>query len=652
MRALVSCIALAALLALGSGASRAATITIVNLDGVGEGFNDPTPVAPVGGNPGTTRGAQRLNVFQHAASIWGAILPSAVEIRVEARFNPLTCGATSGVLGSASPISAESGFPNAPLASTWYVIALVNKLAGVDRDPANNDITATFNTALDDDPNCLSGADWYYGYDGNEGSNVDLLPVVLHELGHGLGFLTLTNLSTGGFFSGLADVYARHILDNSSGKHWDAMTNGERAASALNTGNLVWDGPAVNAASSSVLGPTPVLVVTAPGSIAGTYDVGTASFGPQLTVGGVSGQVVLADDGVAPTSDACSALVNGAAMNGKIALIDRGTCAFVSKTQAAEAAGAIGVIIINNVAGAAPGMSGTDPGLGIPTVSVSQTDGNAIRAELGNNVTVTLKLDTTRRAGADAQGHVKLYAPNPLEQGSSVSHWDVSATPNLLMEPAINRDLQPGNVDLTFQHFTDIGWSPVTPVVLSDFEAAAASQEGVELRWRVADGEFVSFDVLRSKVHPGTTPFTLLNADQPVPGDGPWGFVDRDVEAGATYAYRIVGKVADGTFVTAGPLLVTIETPVRSALLVWPNPVRDTATLRFDLPRSGHARLQIFDLAGRRIRTWTESGTAPGRFTAHWDGRDDAGRRVASGIYVARLETSTGTVARRIAVLR
>ena len=55
----------------------AATITIVNQDGLNEGFNDPTPAAPVGGNNGATIGQQRLNVFQEAADIWGALLPSA-----------------------------------------------------------------------------------------------------------------------------------------------------------------------------------------------------------------------------------------------------------------------------------------------------------------------------------------------------------------------------------------------------------------------------------------------------------------------------------------------------------------------------------------------------------------------------------------------
>jgi len=75
----------AALLALSlAGAAHAATITVINLDGPGEGFNDPTPAAPVGGNPGTTRGAQAFYVFQHAADIWASLLPSAMEIRIEA----------------------------------------------------------------------------------------------------------------------------------------------------------------------------------------------------------------------------------------------------------------------------------------------------------------------------------------------------------------------------------------------------------------------------------------------------------------------------------------------------------------------------------------------------------------------------------------
>jgi hypothetical protein len=55
----------------------------------------------------------------------------------------------------------------------------------------------------------------------------------------------------------------------------------------------------------------------------------------------------------------------------------------------------------------------------------------------------------------------RLYAPNPFEAGSSVSHWDTTASPNQLMEPSINADLTHEVTvpfDLTFSLLTDLGW--------------------------------------------------------------------------------------------------------------------------------------------------------------------------------------------------
>src|SRR6186713_2063458 len=131
MRHLRPALVLAVLSMLIAGSSLAATVIINNIDGAGEGFNDATPAAPVGGNPGLTVGQQRLNVFQEAANIWGSILPSSVVIRVRAAFNPITggCTATSGVLGSAGPVNIVRDFPNALYSSTWYHVALGNRLA-------------------------------------------------------------------------------------------------------------------------------------------------------------------------------------------------------------------------------------------------------------------------------------------------------------------------------------------------------------------------------------------------------------------------------------------------------------------------------------------------------------------------------------------
>jgi PA domain/FlgD Ig-like domain len=440
----------------------ATTINIINQDGAGEGFNDPTVVAPIGGNSGTTRGQQRLLVFQRAATIWAGIINSPVTINVQAAFNPLTCTMTSAVLGSAGAVTIDRDFSGAIYTGTWYSQALANKLAGSDLAPANNDINAQFNSSIDS--GCFGSSVWYYGFDHNEGANIDLLAVVLHELGHGLGFQTFTSTSTGVQQMGFPDQWSRWLFSESTGKHWIDMSDAERQASAINTGNLSWDGPEVFFAAPSKLGKRPRLFVNAPGIIAGTYSVGTASFGGALTVGGVAGNVVIADDGVAPTSDACNALVNGAAMNGKIAFIDRGVCGFAAKAKVAQDAGAIAVIIANNVSGQAPGLGGTDPTVVIPVVSLSQNDGNVLRAQLGAGLNVTIGLDPTKLAGASDAGRPLMYAPNPVAPGSSVSHWDISATPNLLMEPNINADLT-DNIDLMHDLFADIGWLPHTTSV-------------------------------------------------------------------------------------------------------------------------------------------------------------------------------------------
>lgn len=83
----------------------ATTITIVNTDGPGVGLNDTTPVDPTIGNPGTTLGAQALNVFQAAADYWESRLDSDVEILVDSSFAPLNCTATLATIGSAGPLS-------------------------------------------------------------------------------------------------------------------------------------------------------------------------------------------------------------------------------------------------------------------------------------------------------------------------------------------------------------------------------------------------------------------------------------------------------------------------------------------------------------------------------------------------------------------
>jgi hypothetical protein len=130
----------------------------------------------------------------------------------------------------------------------------------------------------------------------------------------------------------------------------------------------------------------PVVTIDPPSSAAGTYGAAGATFGPPPPVAGISGDVVLVNDGVDTATDGCTPLVGFPA--GAIALVDRGTCNFTVKTVNAQAAGAVAVIVVNNVPGAASTMTGTDPTITIPSVMVSLADGNTIKAGLPATGTV------------------------------------------------------------------------------------------------------------------------------------------------------------------------------------------------------------------------------------------------------------------------
>ena len=285
-----------------------ATITIMNADGAGEGFNDQTPVAPIGGNSGTTLGEQRLNVFNYAASIWAERIDSPIEIRVEAQFDPLYCTPNSAVLGSAGTTTVHRDFAGAPLSSTWYPQALANSIAGTDLSPASPDLSSTFNSEIDNNSSCLTSINWYLGLDGNNNNDIDLADVVIHEIGHGLGFASYVDPQTGVKFLNYIDVFSYNLESHASGLTWDQMSNSQRALSAVDSGNLHF---------------------------------------------------------------------------------------------------------------------------------------------IGSNVVIA------------AQGHVPMYSPNPVDPGSSVSHFDVSMTPNELMEPFIT-DPPMHDVGLAYEVMLDLGWMDAT----------------------------------------------------------------------------------------------------------------------------------------------------------------------------------------------
>ena len=469
-----------AFLAMPAPAAADARITIVNVDGLNEGFNDPTPAAPVGGNPGTTKGQQRLIAFQFAADLWGAALDSNVDIQIQAAFNPLG----PNVLGSAGATFSDANFPTAAgfpggKVDTNYHIALADKRSGLDLlvvetggafPPETPEIVATFS----------SDFDFYLGLDNNHGPKNDLVVVLLHELAHGLGFssfLSRSGTTVGTTPSNFSDPYLDNTLDASTNTPFPALLGNPAAtlAAIQKVDQIVWTGGNVAAAVPTTLlfGRPELDAPTLPAIDGSRY--GTAAFGPPIPPNGITGMVVVADDGISapPTpgppatpagtpTDACEPLTpaSAAAVAGKIALVDRGLCGFIVKVKNAQLAGAIAVLVADNAPDNPPaGMGGVDPTITIPSARVLRATGDALKA--AGPVTVTIGVNAARRAGTDLSDRPQLYASTPIAPGSTLNHWDPIAFRNLLMEPAINPDLTHSLIapfDTTLAQMHDMGW--------------------------------------------------------------------------------------------------------------------------------------------------------------------------------------------------
>ncbi len=351
-------------LVLAAAPLQAATIRIEVGDGPGEGFNDTAAFSPVGGNAATTLGAARLNVLNEAARLWGRLLAENLTITVNASFDPLDCSSNSGTLGQAGPESLylRNGY--------WHAGPLYGALTGQDSVAA---IDATFNSTVGQS-GCLGGRPFYYGLDHSYSRSThagDLLEVVLHELGHGLGFLSVVGQDGRGIDDRNGTdhiaVYDSFVFDEDLGRYWREMSVGERAASVLNDGALVW---------------------------------------------------------------------NGAHVNNQ---------------------------------------------LGILT------------------------------AGVSSGQHLRLYAPASWDEGSSVSHWDDTAAPNLLMEPFATGATK-GYTDLTTCALYDMGWTGAycpdvaganaAPVAVSQsVSTAAGTAVNITLSATDADGNVLSYSIVAQPAH-------------------------------------------------------------------------------------------------------------------------------------------------------
>jgi hypothetical protein len=163
----------------------------------------------------------------------------------------------------------------------------------------------------------------------------------------------------------------------------------------------------------------PTVVVNEPEP--GTCAAAPAQFGSALNTTGVTGDVVLSNDGKGSPTDGCTSPNNAQAIDGNIALVDRGTCAFTVKVANMQKVGATGVMIANNVFGGPTIMPGVDPSIQIPSVMITIGQGAAFKADLAAGA-----VNVTMRARTGSQGSYRwLMGEDATAFGGAIRDmWD------------------------------------------------------------------------------------------------------------------------------------------------------------------------------------------------------------------------------------
>ena len=187
-----------------------------------------------------------------------------------------------------------------------------------------------------------------------------------------------------------------------------------------------------------------------------------------------------------------------------------------------------------------------------------------------------------------------------------------------------------------------------TPVTVQEFMAAPTSA-GVMLRWGLTDEAVQTFAWIRvQRALDSKGPWLDVTALAPASS---MSFEDTDVQPGETYWYRLLLTSQDGVQESAALSVVTSASGART--LLYPPVERiDGVVIRYSLAAAGESRIEIFDVAGHRIRALEQDLRGPGEHLTTWDRRGESGARAARGTYIVRLRAGAIATTRKLTLLR
>ncbi|HEU4365127.1 MAG TPA: FlgD immunoglobulin-like domain containing protein [Candidatus Krumholzibacteria bacterium] len=201
----------------------------------------------------------------------------------------------------------------------------------------------------------------------------------------------------------------------------------------------------------------------------------------------------------------------------------------------------------------------------------------------------------------------------------------------------------------------DSGYSKddLAPPTPTSFAVSYNTGSGNQLVWdAVAANDWAGFRVYRGTT-PGFTPSptTLVHSTTQTTWGDP-AYDGWDVHYRVT-SFDLAGNESDPTEFTSVTDVRDNPRPLSLELGPnVPNPFNPSTTIPFTIPTAGRVTITIYDVTGARVRALVDREYQPGYHSATWDGRNDAGATVGSGVYVVRLGHARGTTAAKAIVIK
>jgi len=196
------------------------------------------------------------------------------------------------------------------------------------------------------------------------------------------------------------------------------------------------------------------------------------------------------------------------------------------------------------------------------------------------------------------------------------------------------------------------------PVELASF-AGEVAKDNVVLNWATASQtNNAGFRVLRS-----TDQENYEVVSELISGAGttdvlmPYSFTDVSIPASEQVFYVLEQIDLDGTIHRSNPIEVVLgarflNLPSEFSSAVYPNPFNPATTISYDLPVEGDVSIVIYDAIGQEIRQLVNNGHTAGRYSVQWDAKNELGRSVGSGVYIAKIKAGNFSATQKMLLLK